>query len=176
VLNESCLTYVRHYSLSCETWLVLYVGHISRCYVRHDSFDKWDMTHWYVRHTTRSICGTRDSVLCETWLVYYVRHDLFTTCDMTCLISETWLIGMWDTWLVLYVGHISRCYVRHDSFDKWDMTHWYVRHMTRLICGTRDSVLCKTWLVYYVRHDSLVCQTHDSFYMCDTSVVAMWDT
>jgi len=48
--------------------------------------------------------------------------------------------------------------------------------MTRFICGTRDSVLCKTWLVFYVRHDSFDTTCDMTHFICETHTwrVATW--
>jgi len=164
--------------LTYVTWLID-IFDMTHWYVRHDSLKFVEMTHWYVR---------RDSPTYVTWLVHsctysdgwrkfshgYMWHDslicltwLIDMCDMTLLICATydWLTCV--TWLSIQVPAIMDG--GNSLNDIFDMTHWYVQHLTDWHLWHDSSIHVPTMMDggnllidicdmthWYVWHDSLI--------------------
>jgi len=106
-MRDMRISYVRHDSFICKTWLI-HMWHTTHSYVTHDSVMcmTWPIHMWA---STRRSDARRASQRCETWLIHtwdmthlYARHDLF--------ICHTRLIHRYDvTYSYVNVKQTIRC-------------------------------------------------------------------
>jgi len=128
--------------------MTIYIWDMTRSYTRHDSFIHDSFVYERTHETWLIHTWLTHSYMTHSWLVRipdmthsymtrsthsYTRHDSF---------SSTSTSAIWATTCSSFLTNHT-LQMGHDSFNKSDMTHLYIRH---------DSFIYETWLVLKYQH------------------------